>query len=123
MPMAARGSMAHAARVWVVCSGRSEALRVRSRAWRGGATDAGAGTGQVLIELRAAGMNPMDGMLAAGGWKPMPATFPMVLGADGAGVGEGLGDDTSRFSVGDELSASSDRPVGSAGNVRRICRG
>ena len=47
-----------------------------------------AGAGQVLINLRAAGMNPMDRALASGDWRPMPATFPMVLGADGAGVVE-----------------------------------
>jgi NADPH:quinone reductase-like Zn-dependent oxidoreductase len=37
-------------------------------------------------------MNPMDLWLASGAWKPMPATFPMVLGADGAGVVESLGE-------------------------------
>jgi NADPH2:quinone reductase len=59
--------------------------------------------GQVLIKVRAAGMNPMDRTLASGDWKPMPATFPMVLGADGAGVVEKLGEGTSKFSVGDDL--------------------
>jgi hypothetical protein len=49
------------------------------------------GPGQVLIRLRAAGMNPMDRALASGAWKPMPATFPMVLGVDGAGVVQQLG--------------------------------
>ena len=48
------------------------------------------GRGQVLVKLRAAGMNPMDLWLASGAWKPMPATFPMVLGADGAGVAKSL---------------------------------
>src|ERR1700756_3824100 len=61
------------------------------------------GPGQVLIRLHAVGMNPMDGALASGAWKPMPATFPMVLGADGAGVVERLGEGTSTFSVGDDL--------------------
>jgi NADPH:quinone reductase len=61
------------------------------------------GQGQVLIKLRAAGMNPMDLWLASGAWKPMPATFPMVLGADGAGVVEELGEGTSRYSIGDDL--------------------
>ncbi|HEX4562987.1 MAG TPA: NADP-dependent oxidoreductase [Solirubrobacteraceae bacterium] len=61
------------------------------------------GPGQVLIKMRAAGMNPMDRTLASGDWKPMPATFPMVLGADGAGVVEKLGEGASRFSVGDDL--------------------
>jgi NADPH:quinone reductase-like Zn-dependent oxidoreductase len=61
------------------------------------------GTGQVLIKLRAAGVNPMDGTLASGAWKPMPATFPMVLGADGAGLVEKLGDGVKKFAIGDDL--------------------
>jgi NADPH2:quinone reductase len=72
--------------------------------------------GQVLIKLRAAGMNPMDGTLASGAWKPMPATFPMVLGADGAGVVEKLGDGVSRFTLGDDLFGQLlVPPLGSAG--------
>ena len=74
------------------------------------------GPGQVLINLRAASMNPMDSVLASGAWKPMPATFPMVLGADGAGVVEQLGDGASRFSVGDDLFGQLlIAPLGSAG--------
>jgi NADPH:quinone reductase len=74
------------------------------------------GHGQVLIKLRAAGMNPMDLWLASGAWKPMPATFPMVLGADGAGVVEELGEGTSRYSVGDDLFGQLlIAPLGSAG--------
>ena len=65
------------------------------------------GQGQVLIKLRAAGMNPMDLWLASGAWKPMPPAFPMVLGADGAGVVEKLGEGTSRYSVGDDLAKGS----------------
>ncbi len=76
----------------------------------------GPGSGQVLIKLRAAGMNPMDRMLASGAWKPMPATFPIVLGADGAGVVEQLGEGSSRFSVGDDLFGQLlIAPLGSAG--------
>lgn len=38
--------------------------------------------GQVLITVRAAGMNPMDRDIAAGGWQSfMPATFPMGVTA------------------------------------------
>jgi NADPH:quinone reductase len=74
------------------------------------------GPGQVLIKLRAAGMNPMDRTLASGDWRPMPATFPMVLGADGAGVVEQLGQGTSSFSVGDDLFGQLlIAPLGSAG--------
>ena len=61
------------------------------------------GAGQILLRMRAAGMNPMDGTLASGAWRPAPATFPMVLGADGAGVVEGAGEGARRFSRGDEL--------------------
>ena len=74
------------------------------------------GPGQVLIRLRAAGMNPMDRALASGAWKPMPATFPMVLGADGAGVVEQRRPGASRFSVGDDLFGQLlIAPLGSAG--------
>jgi len=74
------------------------------------------GARQILIRLRAAGMNPMDLRLASGAWKPMPATFPMVLGADGAGVVEKLGQGTSRYSVGDDLFGQLlIAPLGSAG--------
>jgi NADPH:quinone reductase len=74
------------------------------------------GPGQVLLKLRAAGMNPMDRTLASGDWRPMPATFPMVLGADFAGVVEKLGEGESRFSVGDDLFGQLlIAPLGSAG--------
>src|SRR5260221_93193 len=79
------------------------------------------GPGQVLIRLRAAGMNPMDRSLASGAWKPMPATFPMVLGVDGAGVLEQLGPAASRFSIGDDLFGQLlIAPLGSAGRSARI---
>ena len=75
-----------------------------------------AGPRQILIKLRAAGMNPMDLWLASGAWKPMPATFPMVLGADGAGVVEKVGEGASRYSVGDDLFGQLlIAPLGSAG--------
>jgi NADPH:quinone reductase len=74
------------------------------------------GPGQVLLKIQAAGMNPMDRTLAAGAWRPAPATFPMVLGADGAGVVEAVGEGTSRFSRGDELFGQLlIAPIGSAG--------
>src|SRR6516225_9871610 len=61
------------------------------------------GPGQILIKVRAAGMNPMDRSLASGAWRPRPARFPMVLGADVAGVVEALGQGATRFSRGDEV--------------------
>ena len=74
------------------------------------------GPGQVLLKLRDAGMNPLDRILASGAQRPLPATFPMVLGADFAGVVERLGEGTSKFSVGDDLFGQLlIPPLGSAG--------
>ena len=64
-------------------------------------TTPSAGPGQVLIRLLAAGVNPMDAKLASGEWRPAPAVFPMVLGVDGAGVVEAVGEGTTRFVPGD----------------------
>jgi NADPH:quinone reductase-like Zn-dependent oxidoreductase len=61
------------------------------------------GPHQVLIKLRAAGVNPMDGRLASGAQPSEAATFPMVLGADGAGIVETIGEGETRFSPGDEV--------------------
>jgi NADPH:quinone reductase len=74
------------------------------------------GPGQVLLKLAAAGMNPMDGKLASGAWKPAPAVFPMVLGADGAGLVEKVGEGATKFSPGDEVFGQLlIAPIGSAG--------
>jgi NADPH:quinone reductase len=62
-----------------------------------------AGPGQVRIKLAAAGMNPMDASLASGEWRPAPATFPMVLGVDGAGIVDELGEGVTRFSEGERI--------------------
>jgi NADPH:quinone reductase len=74
------------------------------------------GPGQILMKMRAAGMNPMDRTLASGDLQPAPATFPMVLGADGEGVVESVGEGTKRFSRGDDLFGQLlIAPIGSAG--------
>jgi NADPH2:quinone reductase len=62
-----------------------------------------AGPGRVLIKLAAASMNPMDAKLASGEWRPAPVIFPMVLGVDGAGIVEAVGEGTTRFSPGDRV--------------------
>ena len=75
------------------------------------------GPGQVLIAVQAAGMNPMDVQIADGGWKDrMPATFPMVLGADLAGAVKELGPGAIRFAPGDAVFGQLlIPPLGSAG--------
>lgn len=76
-----------------------------------------AGRGQVLIRVLAAGMNPMDRTIASGAWKDaMPATFPLVLGADVAGVVEAVGQGVTKFGEGDELFGQLfGLPLGSTG--------
>ncbi|HUE27137.1 MAG TPA: NADP-dependent oxidoreductase [Solirubrobacteraceae bacterium] len=60
--------------------------------------------GQVLIRIEAAGVNPMDRVIAAGGFQAMaPAQFPLVLGADMAGIVEAVGTAADRFGVGEEV--------------------
>jgi NADPH:quinone reductase-like Zn-dependent oxidoreductase len=58
---------------------------------------------QVLVKLRAAGVNPMDAQIAGRAQPSDAATFPMVLGADGAGIVEQIGEDATRFSPGDRV--------------------
>src|SRR4029077_1988805 len=76
-----------------------------------------AGPGQVLIAIQAAGMNPMDVQIANGAWQDrVPATFPMVLGADLAGTVREDGPGAGRFAPGDEgFGQLLIPPLGSAG--------
>lgn len=60
--------------------------------------------GEVLIRVRAAGVNPVDWKLAAGGLDPIMEThFPLVPGWDVAGVVERVGFDVEEFAPGDEV--------------------
>lgn len=62
------------------------------------------GPGQVLIKVRAAGINPGEAIIREGKYDSMlPATFPSGEGSDLAGVVEELGEGAERVSVGDEV--------------------
>lgn len=62
--------------------------------------------GAVLIEVRAAGVNPVDWKLMAGNLDGlMDAVFPVIPGWDVAGVVRAVGADTPEFAVGDEVYA------------------
>ncbi|WP_166826768.1 NADP-dependent oxidoreductase [Brevibacterium limosum] len=70
----------------------------------------------VLIEVRAAGVNPVDWKLVGGHLDPiMPTQFPVTPGWDVAGVVVGLGFDTPEFSIGDEVVAYARKDVLSGG--------
>lgn len=73
--------------------------------------------GSVLIEVRAAGVNPVDWKAMAGGLDPLfDAIFPVIPGWDVAGVVIGLGLDTPEFAVGDEVIAYARKDVLHAGS-------
>lgn len=56
----------------------------------------------VLVRLHAAGLNPVDYKLRrVGGF--YPDRLPLILGCDGAGVVQAVGEAVSKFKVGDEV--------------------
>ncbi|AUG81919.1 alcohol dehydrogenase [Kitasatospora sp. MMS16-BH015] len=74
------------------------------------------GPGQVLIQVRAASVNPVDWKVMAGGLDAMMDTvFPVVPGWDVAGVVVRTGPDTPEFSPGDEVMAYARKDVVQAG--------
>lgn len=64
------------------------------------------GPGEILLDVRAAGVNPVDWKVMSGGLDAlMTTTFPVIPGWDVAGVVAAVGLDTPEFSVGDEVMA------------------
>lgn len=60
----------------------------------------------VLVEIHAAGLNPLDSKIRDGAFKPLlPYRPPFVLGHDMAGTVTGLGSKVRRFKLGDEVYA------------------
>ncbi|AKU15115.1 NADP-dependent oxidoreductase [Luteipulveratus mongoliensis] len=73
--------------------------------------------GWVLIEVRAAGVNPVDWKAMTGGLDPLiDAVFPVIPGWDVAGVVTAVGIDTPEYQVGDEVIAYARKDVLSAGS-------
>ena len=62
-----------------------------------------AGPGQVLVEIVASGVNPLDTKIRAGAAAHAKHPFPAVLGMDLAGVVSSIGAGVERFRVGDEV--------------------
>lgn len=62
------------------------------------------GDGEVLVEMKAAGINPGEAMIRKGALHDRyPATFPSGQGSDLAGVVAQVADDVRRFAAGDEV--------------------
>lgn len=70
------------------------------------------GEGEVLVHIRAAGVNPVDWKIREGWLKDLfPHEFPLIPGWDMAGVVEAVGHSARRFTPGDEVYAYARRPV------------
>ncbi|OBG88767.1 NADPH:quinone reductase [Mycobacterium sp. E3298] len=62
------------------------------------------GPGEVVVEVRAAGINPGEAAIRSGAMHEMfPATFPSGQGSDLAGVVTEVGAGVTEFAVGDEV--------------------
>ncbi|MEU7552226.1 NADP-dependent oxidoreductase [Streptomyces sp. NPDC044571] len=62
------------------------------------------GPGEVLVRVKAAGVNPVDWKIAAGFVDPLfEVRYPVIPGWDVAGVVEAVGPDTFDHAVGDEV--------------------
>lgn len=60
--------------------------------------------GGVVVEVRAAGINPGEASIRSGALKDVfPATFPSGEGSDLAGIVHSAGDGVTEFAVGDEV--------------------
>jgi len=70
------------------------------------------GPGQVLVRVKAAGINPGEAAIRQGlldaQW---PATFPSGQGSDLAGIVEEIGDGVEQFTVGDEVLGFTHKPA------------
>ena len=76
------------------------------------------GSGQVLVRLKAVGVNPVDTYVRAG-WYPRKPALPYTPGTDAAGVVESVGDSVTRMKPGDRVYLSG--TLGGAYAERAIC--
>ncbi|MGJ0388894.1 quinone oxidoreductase family protein [Microbacterium sp. CGR1] len=61
-------------------------------------------SGEAVVRIEAAGVNPIDAKLRGAKRPSPPITEPRGVGFDGAGVIESLGDDVDAFAVGDRVA-------------------
>jgi len=64
------------------------------------------GADEVVVNLKAAGVNPVDTYIRSGSYGRLP-TLPYTPGGDGAGVIVSVGKDVAKFKAGDRVWKSS----------------
>lgn len=92
-------------KAWFIrCYGGPEKLEL------GDAPDPMVGSHDVLVEIHAASINPIDIRVRKGELKPLiKYEFPLVMGTDLSGVVKAVGSEVSRFAIGDEIYARPNR--------------
>src|SRR6185436_15112482 len=68
-------------------------------------TEPQTGAGQVLVEVKAAGVNPVDTYIRNGQYASLPP-LPYTPGSDAAGLVSAVGSDVSEFKPGDRVYVS-----------------
>ena len=79
-----------------------------------------AGPGQVLVEIAASGVNPLDTKIRAGAAAHARHPLPAVLGMDLAGVVRAVGAGVDRFRVGDEVHGLTGGVAGLQGSLAQF---
>jgi len=68
--------------------------------------------GEILVQVKAAGVNPVDWKIRQGYLKDLfTHEFPVILGWDAAGVVKEVGNGVTRFKQGDEIFAYCRKPI------------
>lgn len=76
--------------------------------------------GQVLVEVSAAGLNPVDNAIKAGYMKDIvPLQFPITLGGDFSGIVVEVGEGVSNFKKGDKVYGQAICVNGGSGSLAR----
>src|SRR4051794_35698366 len=76
--------------------GGPEVMKVQDTA------DTRADQGQLVVRMKAVGVNPVDAYIRAGTY-PRKPNLPYTPGADGAGIVESIGANVKRFKPGDRV--------------------
>lgn len=75
------------------------------------------GPAEVRIKLRSSGLNHLDLWVSRG--LPKPHSLPHILGADGAGVVDAIGEGVAGFEIGDEIIIDPSTSCGSCDYCKR----
>ncbi|KQR79004.1 quinone oxidoreductase [Burkholderia sp. Leaf177] len=77
-------------------------------------------TGELLVRIMAAGLNPLDTKIRAGSAAHAKHPLPLVLGIDMAGVIEAVGEGVTQFKTGDEVYGMTGGVAGIQGSLAQF---